>query len=132
MTLRPPTLARGGMVVASQSLAAGIGRDMLRQGGHAVDAIVATGLALAVIEPSASGLGGDAFLLMRERGTGGLIALNGSGGGAHLPPPRPIRRTGGGADPRTGVGNCAGGGGRLGRCPPALGSPPLEVAGGTG
>lgn len=79
MILRPPTLARGGMVVASEPLAAAIGRDMLRQGGHAVDAIVATGLALSVIEPSASGLGGDAFLLVREAGAAAPVALNGSG-----------------------------------------------------
>ena len=77
MLIRPPTFARGGMVAASEPLAAAAGLEMLRRGGHAVDAAIAAGAVLSVIEPSASGLGGDAFLLIAAGGR--VEALNGSG-----------------------------------------------------
>lgn len=79
MIIRPPTFSRRGMVVASEPLAAAAGLKMLERGGHAVDAAIAAGAVLAVIEPSASGLGGDAFLLVHESGAPEPVALNGSG-----------------------------------------------------
>lgn len=78
LLLRPPTFARTGMVVASHPAAAAAGRDALRQGGSAVDALVAAGAVLAVVEPGASGLGGDAFFLVHEPGRD-VVAVNGSG-----------------------------------------------------
>ncbi|MBK8233365.1 MAG: gamma-glutamyltransferase [Candidatus Eisenbacteria bacterium] len=79
MIIRPPTFSRRGMVVASEPLAAAAGLLMLERGGHAIDAVIAAGAVLAVIEPSASGLGGDAFLLVHEAGKAEPVALNGSG-----------------------------------------------------
>ncbi len=60
-----PTRARSGMVVASDSLAAEVGRAVLRAGGSAVDAAVATAFALAVTLPAAGNIGGGGFLVHR-------------------------------------------------------------------
>jgi gamma-glutamyltranspeptidase/glutathione hydrolase len=51
------------MVVAANPLAAEAGRTMLRAGGSAVDAAVATQMVLGLVEPQSSGIGGGAFLL---------------------------------------------------------------------
>ena len=58
-----PTVARQGMVVGPEELAAEVGLDVLRAGGNAVDAAVATGFALAVSYPRAGNLGGGFMLL---------------------------------------------------------------------
>ena len=60
-----PTRARRGMVVASDGVAAAVGRDALRAGGSAVDAAVATAFALAVTLPAAGNVGGGGFLVHR-------------------------------------------------------------------
>ncbi len=53
-----PVAARSGMVVAQEARAARIGVDILKQGGNAVDAAIATGFALAVTLPRAGNIGG--------------------------------------------------------------------------
>ena len=73
---RMPVLARN-VVATSQPLAAQAGLHMLRQGGNAVDAAVATAIAMTVLEPTTNGIGSDAFALVWFNGK--LHGLNGSG-----------------------------------------------------
>ena len=78
-TRTPLRTARTGMVAASNPLASLIGVEILRSGGHAADAAVAMGAALAVMEPHNSHLGGDAFAQIWDAHSRTLTALNGSG-----------------------------------------------------
>jgi gamma-glutamyltranspeptidase / glutathione hydrolase len=73
---RMPVLARN-VVCASQPLAAQAGLHMLARGGNAVDAAIATAIALTVVEPVMNGIGSDAFALIWDRGR--LQGLNASG-----------------------------------------------------
>lgn len=59
-----PVVARHGMVSGPEQLAAEVGAQILREGGNAVDAAVATGFALAVTYPSAGNLAGGGFMLI--------------------------------------------------------------------
>lgn len=65
-----------GVVSAGRAEAAAIGRDILAQGGNAIDAAVATAFALGVCEPNASGLGGGGFMLLRDGKTGKSVFLD--------------------------------------------------------
>ena len=79
--LVPQQLVRGthGAVVAPHHLATASGLAILRSGGHAVDAAIATNAVLAVVLPSGCGIGGDAFWLIWDEADGRQTALNGSG-----------------------------------------------------
>ncbi|KAI9462441.1 gamma-glutamyltranspeptidase [Lactarius psammicola] len=68
-----------GVVSSSQPLATEAGLEILRKGGNAADAAVATAGALNVTEPSSCGIGGDAFCLFYDATTRSVKALNGSG-----------------------------------------------------
>ena len=73
---RAPVLARN-VVATSQPLAANAGLEMLRQGGNAVDAALATAIALTVVEPCSNGVGSDAFAIVWDGAE--LSGLNASG-----------------------------------------------------
>ncbi|HKM39641.1 MAG TPA: gamma-glutamyltransferase family protein [bacterium] len=69
--------AEKGMVATGQPLAAQAGLEMLKKGGNAIDAAIATAACLTVVEPPANGIGGDAFCIGWVNGQ--LIGLNASG-----------------------------------------------------
>src|SRR5215510_10408959 len=79
----PPAQARDvavtahhGMVVAQEAQAARIGIEILQRGGNAVDAAVATGLALAVTYPRAGNIGGGGYMLIHLAGVNRDIAID--------------------------------------------------------
>jgi gamma-glutamyltranspeptidase/glutathione hydrolase len=74
---RMPILARNGVVATEEPLAAQAGLRILQRGGNAVDAALATAIALTVTSPAANGLGSDAFALVWDGAK--LHGLNGSG-----------------------------------------------------
>jgi gamma-glutamyltranspeptidase / glutathione hydrolase len=71
-----PVTARHGMVVAQEARAAGVGVDILRKGGNAIDAAVAVGFALAVTYPRAGNLGGGGFMLIHLAKRNHSIAID--------------------------------------------------------
>jgi gamma-glutamyltranspeptidase/glutathione hydrolase len=73
-----PALNQGkqGMVVSAHPLASAAGLQMLKAGGNAVDAAVATTFAISVTEPYSAGIGGGGFLLLRSGQTGAIKALD--------------------------------------------------------
>ncbi|MGE5673598.1 MAG: gamma-glutamyltransferase family protein [Mycobacterium leprae] len=74
---RSSVYAKNGVVATGQPMAAQAGLAILRQGGNAIDAAIATAAALTVVEPTANGIGGDAFALVWTKGE--LHGLNSSG-----------------------------------------------------
>jgi gamma-glutamyltranspeptidase / glutathione hydrolase len=76
---RSPVLARNGIVVTSQPLAAQAGLRILMAGGNAVDAAVATAATLNVTEPMNVGLGGDLFAIVYIAKERKVYVLNASG-----------------------------------------------------
>ena len=76
---RSATLGLNGTVATSNPLAANAGLDILKKGGHAVDAAVCAASVLNVVEPMSTGVGGDVFALVYDSKTKSVKALNGSG-----------------------------------------------------
>jgi gamma-glutamyltranspeptidase/glutathione hydrolase len=65
-----------GMVVSAAAIASETGLAMLRQGGNAIDAAVATTFVISVVEPQSAGIGGGGFLLLRLGKTGEIKTLD--------------------------------------------------------
>jgi gamma-glutamyltranspeptidase/glutathione hydrolase len=74
---RNPVYAKNGVVATSEGLAAQAGLDILKQGGNAIDAAVATAAALTVVEPTSNGIGSDCFAIVYHEGQ--LHGMNASG-----------------------------------------------------
>jgi gamma-glutamyltranspeptidase / glutathione hydrolase len=83
-THRSNIYARNGVIAASQPLAVSAGLEILRRGGSAIDAAITVSAVLAVTEPGASHLGGDAFVITHNASRREQVALNGSGEAPHL------------------------------------------------
>jgi gamma-glutamyltranspeptidase / glutathione hydrolase len=71
-----PVVAEHGMVVAQEKIAARVGADVLKRGGNAVDAAVATGFALAVTYPRAGNIGGGGFMVIHSKERGEDITID--------------------------------------------------------
>jgi gamma-glutamyltranspeptidase/glutathione hydrolase len=76
---RSVVMARNGMVATSQPLATEAGVAILKKGGNAFDAAIATALTLDVVEPMSTSIGSDAFLLYHCAADGKIYGVNGSG-----------------------------------------------------
>lgn len=70
-------VGKNGVVATSNVLAAQAGLDVLKKGGNAIDAAVATAICLTVVEPTSNGIGGDNFAIIWKDGK--LHGLNSSG-----------------------------------------------------
>ena len=69
-SIHSPVVGEQGMVVTQNAIASGVGADILRRGGNAVDTAVAIGFALAVTLPRAGNIGGDGFMLVHDAKSG--------------------------------------------------------------
>ncbi|MEC7463026.1 MAG: gamma-glutamyltransferase, partial [Pseudomonadota bacterium] len=72
-----PELPRRHMIATANPIASEAGREILRAGGSAVDAAIASQLVLTLVEPQSSGIGGGAFLMHFQKKTKKVEAYDG-------------------------------------------------------
>ena len=75
-SINHPVIDDDGMVVSQRKIASEVGAQILKDGGNAVDAAVATGLALAVVLPRAGNLGGGGFMIIHLKDKNETIAID--------------------------------------------------------
>lgn len=75
-TINVPVKSKTAMVTSANPLASEVGLSILKKGGNAVDAAVATTFAISVVEPFSAGIGGGGFLLFHSQKTGEIKALD--------------------------------------------------------
>ncbi len=73
---KPSVRSKNGIVVSQNRAASEAGARVLKAGGHAVDAAVATAMTLGVVEPWMSGIGGLGAMLVRDGKTGAITCLD--------------------------------------------------------
>ncbi len=76
VALGQEVVGRNGMVATADPLASHAGLEMLLQGGNAVDAAIAAALAIGVVEPNASGIGGEGYMIIYMAETDEAIAID--------------------------------------------------------
>src|SRR6185437_13358262 len=76
---RSPVLGQHGMIASEQPLASRVGIEILKKGGSAFDAAIATSAMLCLTEPVLNGMGADAFVIVYDPKTRKLYGYNGSG-----------------------------------------------------
>jgi gamma-glutamyltranspeptidase/glutathione hydrolase len=86
-TAAPAPAAAAGGVSAADPRAAEAGAQILREGGNAADAALATMVALTVVEPQSSGIGGGGFLLYHDQAAGHLSSFDGRETAPHAATP---------------------------------------------
>jgi gamma-glutamyltranspeptidase/glutathione hydrolase len=91
VTHRSPTIGHRGVVATSQPLASIAGLDILKKGGNAIDAAIATAAVLTVVEPQSTSLGGDMFAMVYLAEEDELVGLNGSGRAAYGMTPQALK-----------------------------------------
>ena len=97
---RAEVIARNGMVTSSQPLATQAGLAILRRGGNAVDAAVATAAVLGVVEPFSTGIASDLFMIVWVAKEKKLYALNAAGTAPTGATPARYAELGYGRDPK--------------------------------